>query len=245
MTARRFFAPNLSPEGGLLNLIPSVAAHVEVLRLRVGDQIVLFDGTGREAAASIVDIHNGVTCECQPIITRAYDGPRVVLVQVLPKANKLDAIVRMATELGVAAIHLAHSTHAVSRPDEDRGGAKVERLSRVVIEAARQSGRSLIPELIPPSHLLEVAARAGALDNKVLFWEQSQNPLRVPPANGSTWIVVGAEGGFADSEVQALKKMGYTDAQLAPHILRVETASPVAIALTLHELRRGVPTSAP
>ena len=241
---RRLFAAPLPEAGGLVELDPRSSKHARVLRLAVGDPVVLFDGRGREAEGRVERLDDGnVRCEAAVPRERARAGPRLVLCQCLPKGAKLDDIVRATTELGVSAIHLVASERSVARVDEARADRKLARLAKVAREAARQSGRADEPELWPPASLEEVAGRApdGAL--RLAFVVDGARPLdevagpAVPGGEAKeAWIVVGPEGGLSPSEVAGLERAGFVAVALGTTTLRVETAAPVALALVAHAL---------
>lgn len=234
---RRLFVRQFADLGGVVTLDAATSRHARVLRLRVGDAVRLFDGRGQEADARVVSMDgDAVVCEHSMPEPLAERGPRVVLVQVLPKGSKLESIVRMATEIGAAEIHLAVSGRSVARPDERRAARRAERLERIAVEAARQSGRPVVPQIVPPADLIDVAARAPEDAWRVVLWERAERPLLTPGDLGSAWVIVGPEGGLATAEVDALAESGWQPARLGPSILRVETAAPVGLALVLDRL---------
>lgn len=247
---RRFFVPDLGAVGAHLALPASVRRHVAVLRLEAGDEIVLFDGSGRQARARL----DGDVATVDAIETATDERPRVVLVQAMPKGAKSDDIVRMATELGVHAIHFAHSDHAVARPDDARGSKKASRWQRIAEEAARQCERATVPEVHAPAPLLEVCARAPNEATRLVAWARGGRPIAealrdarvhandAPPTNDASpselgessvrevWIAVGPEGGFSDAELDAFDRLGFARVTLGPHVLRVDTAALAALA---------------
>ena len=234
---RRLFVRALPEWGGVVTLDPATSRHARVLRLREGTAVRLFDGSGREAEARILSTgEEAVTCEAGLAEERAFEGPRVVLVQAMPKGSKLESIVRMATELGVAEIHLASSGRTVAQPDDKRATKRAERLARIAVEAARQAGRTHVPAILPPAELMDVAARAPSAAWRVVLWERATEPFEAPAGVRGAWVIVGPEGGLASAEVDALGSIGYCAAGLGPSILRVETAAPVAVALALDRL---------
>ena len=237
---RRLFAPALPDLGGVVRLDDTTAGHVRVLRLREGDRVRLFDGSGQEAEARILSLEDGVTCEAAMSEARPEEGPRVVLVQCLPKGSKLDSILRMAVEIGVAEIHLAIAGRSVARPDEKRALKRAQRLERIAVEAARQARRTVVPTVVPAAELIDVAARAPTGAYRVVVWEDSGEPLAPPPGTRDAWVIVGPEGGLATAETDTLARSGWRMATLGPSILRVETAAPVAVALLLDRLRGRV-----
>lgn len=235
---RRLFVPALPDLGGVVQLDEATARHARVLRLGPGDVVRLFDGGGQEADARILSCDDGaVTCEAAMSEPRPEEGPRVVLIQCLPKGSKIDSILRMAVEIGVAEVHLAIAGRSVARPDDRRAIKRVQRLERVAVEAARQARRTVVPAVVPAAELMDVAARAPAGADRVVVWEGSDRPLASPPGTRNAWVVVGPEGGLANAEIHALGEAGWRTASLGPSILRVETAAPVAVALLLHQLR--------
>lgn len=236
---RRLFVASLPDLGGVVRLDDATARHVHVLRLREGDPVRLFDGSGQEADARILSVEGGVTCEAAMSEARPEEGPRVVLVQCLPKGSKLDSLLRMAVEIGVAEVHLAVSGRSIARPDDRRAVKRSERLGRVAVEAARQARRTVVPAVVPAAELMDVAARAPGTAHRVVVWEGSRDPLNVPAGTRDAWVVVGPEGGLARAEVDALADAGWTTATLGPSVLRVETAAPVSVALLLDRLRRA------
>lgn len=220
-------------------LSPDAARHAKVLRLGPGDPIVLFDGRGRRASGRIDAFVEGtVVCEVGPATAEAAEAgsPRLHLVQGLPKGSKSDDIVRIATELGVAGIHLVSTRNAVVRLDEERGDRRRERWVRIAVEAARQCERDDVPEITGPEPLFDAVRRApeGAL--RLVACGRSGTPLGEVRAE-EAWIVVGPEGGLAPDEVDALVAQGFRAVSFGPTVLRVETAVPVVLGVVADRLR--------
>jgi 16S rRNA (uracil1498-N3)-methyltransferase len=208
---------------------------VQVLRLAVGAEVCLFDAAGREADALLTRVERG-RCECAVQPPRAAQAPRARLHLVIgiPKAAKLEMIVRMVTELGVHAVYLAHTERSVPKLSAD--SPKLERLRRITIEACAQSGQPWAPQLTGPITLDRAAAAAPGEAEKWLFWENSKRPLGLQSVASSgardVWAVVGPEGGISEREVDVLRQLGFVDIGLGAGILRVETAC-VAVATLL------------
>ncbi|AKF09036.1 RsmE family RNA methyltransferase [Sandaracinus amylolyticus] len=242
---RRLHARALGDPGARVVLDADAARHARVLRLRAGDRVVLFDGVGAEADA-VVEHADATTIACVIDALRVAVAPtsRVVLVQALPKGGKLDDIVRACTETGVAAIHLALGERSVARPDADRSAARLDRLHKIAHEAARQAERAHIPAIVAPAPLAEVARRAPedaarliASPRAGVTWDEALEGAL------EAWIAVGPEGGLSPAEEDALVAAGWRRARVAVPIMRVETAAPVLVAMSVDRLARAALTA--
>jgi 16S rRNA (uracil1498-N3)-methyltransferase len=239
LSARRLFARTLAAQGESLTLDAEAAQHARVLRLGVGAEVELFDGRGASARARVEEVgKGGLRCVvCTPIMTRVQPA-RVVLVQCLPKAGKLDDIVRMTTELGVAEIALAISEYCVSKATR-AADHKLERLERIAIEAARQAEQPFVPTLHAPLPLAEVLARVPEDAYRVACMERTETPLPAQLTAPSCWLAIGPEGGFSARDRAQLAAASFTSFALGASILRTETAAVVGVALALERFGRG------
>ncbi len=233
---RVYIEPDLLVEGELQ--LPEEAARylARVLRLEVGTEVELFDGAGRRARARLVAVERrAVRCEVSALNEDAVvEGPRISSAIPLIKGERLDLAVRMLTELGVVRIVLVDCQRSVVRWGEDTAG-RLARLQRVSQAAARQSGRSQLPELLPPQAFNEfVERRVGGL---ALFGdvtvgdtaERASGSIVATPAE-DILLCTGPEGGFTASERELLLRQGFLPMALGPHVLRAETAAVTAVA---------------
>ncbi len=235
VNVRRLFSAELAKEvGGLVRLDAEAAQHAKVLRLTAGDELELFDGVGgrQRVRLSVLD-RRGAECLALARAEQATAGPRVVLVQCQPKGSKLDDIVRMTTEIGVSAIHVALSERCIARSGGDRADPKAERWRKVAREAARQSERSHVPEIVQPAPLAEVLRRASASAYRAAFLERSGLPLPRDIQADELWLLVGPEGGFSSGDRHVIQEAGFLSITLGSAILRTETAAVVGVALGL------------
>jgi 16S rRNA (uracil1498-N3)-methyltransferase len=209
-------------------------AHV--LRLQPGAVVRTVDGRGHEIIVRLTLV-GGRIAEGD-IVSRsvpASESPlSLTLAQGVPKGAKLDTIIRMATELGVALVIPLLLERTVARPDPTEPSHRLLRWRRVAKEAAKQSGRAVIPEVRAPIALDAWLAEPTAPGLVLCLWEGERTPLSevlpaAPPARAA--VVIGPEGGFTDAEVGRLRSAGAVVAGLGPRILRTETAGPVALAL--------------
>jgi 16S rRNA (uracil1498-N3)-methyltransferase len=219
--------PLTSIEAGIRTLPPRAAHYVtRVLRGKAGDKLEVFDPhSGVVAEARVRSVANEVLIE----IGTPRGGerePAVVLVQGYPKGDKLGDIVRDATELGVTLVVPAICARSIARPEA--GSAKVERLSTIAAEAARQCGRARAPEIAPPMSFADAIALAREhVDHGFVLWERATMPLGPDLTKFSEGVafVIGPEGGLTDDEARAAEAAGFLVRSLGKTILRTETAA--------------------
>ncbi|MDT7908807.1 16S rRNA (uracil(1498)-N(3))-methyltransferase [Thermus sp.] len=219
--------PHRAYSPGLTGVLPLEEGRhlVEVLRAGVGDRFTVFDES-REALAEVVDL--GPPVRYRILEERRPErevGVEVVLYVALLKGDKLSEVVRAATELGATRIQPLITRHSVPK---EMGEGKLRRLKAIAKEAAKQSGRLRVPEVLPPIPLKAVpeveqglVAHVGA---RALVRE-------VLDLNRNLSLAVGPEGGFAEEEVALLKERGFTPVSLGRRILRAETAALALLAL--------------
>jgi 16S rRNA (uracil1498-N3)-methyltransferase len=239
---RRLFASALPAQGGRVALPDNSMRHARVLRLKPGAPVRLFDGRAREADARIVSFTRAeLVCEASPAVAVPVAEPRVHVLLGVSKGVKLEGAVRMLSEMGVFAVHPVVCERSVSRPADAH--ERVERLARIALEACAQSGQSWAPEVHEVAPLGAAASRAPDDAVRVVFWEDGATDLtaaaaRWPSRPREAWIAIGPEGGLSRAEVDLLAAQGYLQVNLGPMRLRVETATPVAVALVLDRLGR-------
>lgn len=165
MRACRLFYPALS-EGSVL--VPREESHhaIAVLRAKPGQEVILFDGAGREAAGLIVRIDRR---RLRVDVTRVEERPfelshKITLAVAMTRAHRQGYLIEKCTELGVAAIWPVLAARSVSKPD----APAVDRWNRRAIEAAKQSGRSWIPQIAPPQPFAAIVERIGDFDASTL-----------------------------------------------------------------------------
>jgi 16S rRNA (uracil1498-N3)-methyltransferase len=232
---RLFVDAPLQP--GLDLALPQVAAQhaLRVLRLRDGDQVILFNGDGRQFRARL----SAANPRAANVHVEAAESPvresplRVTLVQALARGEKMDWIVQKATELGVARILPVTSQRSAVKLDGKRGAARLDHWRAIAIAACEQCGRNRLPEILVPA-TLETCLSAQPLSNTESRWAlHPGGATRVrdlAPATTDVTLAVGPEGGFGDDDMAALRQAGYRELTLGPRILRTETAGVAALA---------------
>lgn len=239
---KRFFLHTDSISGETVFLTGSDVHHIrDVLRLKTGDRIVAIDESAAEHEVEIESI-DGDRLKGRILLTRRPNIPRIELglFQGLPKGTKFDTIVEKATELGADHIAPVIMERSVARPDT-AGGARVERWRRIAEAAAKQSRRPTLPRVDPPLDWPALLAALGEYDLTVVFWEGATEPpdRALSGFSGQNLaVIIGPEGGFAATEIEALLNRGAKTARLGPRILRTETAPIAALAIVNFLLER-------
>jgi 16S rRNA (uracil1498-N3)-methyltransferase len=232
----RFFVPQRDVADGKARLQGGEFRHLQrVLRLREGDSVTLFDDAGIEHQGVIVSLSPRVaTVRITASATPARESPlAVTLYQGVPKGRRMDLIVEKTTELGVASI--VPFVSAFGTVNVAAAASKRERWQRIALAAAKQSGRTTIPEIAAPLTFPEVLTAAAAMDRALLFFEDAgATPLSAAPETSkpaTAAVVIGPEGGFSADEVTRALSGGIVVCGLGPRVLRTETAALVATAL--------------
>ncbi|MCX5849261.1 MAG: RsmE family RNA methyltransferase [Deltaproteobacteria bacterium] len=215
----------------------------QVMRLKNGDRINIFDGFGREFEAVIKSYSTKtVLIELGKIITAADKGIRITLAQAIPKARKMDTIVKSAAELGADAIIPFDAERSVGHIVEEKSSSKAARWQKIAAEAARCSHSSHITKVSPVSSFTDMISSASSDALRLIFWEEeSQKTIKdilndeAIAAIKDFFIVVGPEGGFSKEEVMMTKEAGFLSVSLGRQILKVETAAAAIISIIQYE----------
>jgi 16S rRNA (uracil1498-N3)-methyltransferase len=208
-----------------------------VLRLGPGDLVRALDGRGAELTVRLIAVEPRAASGAVVgrALVAAESSLELTLAQGVPRGDRMEAIVRMATELGATCIAPLLTARTVVRLDEAAGRAgRHRRWQRVARESAKQSGRAVVPAVEAPRALPEWLVARPRADLLVCLWEGERRALDevLPPGPVHTAaVVVGPEGGLSEGEVEALVAAGAVRARLGPRILRTETAGPVGLAL--------------
>ena len=237
MSLPRFLVPPDAVRDGAATVGGQELAHMrKVLRLRPGARVLLWDGAGTEHEALICDYEGGVATMT---VVRSYRPEResplaITLAQAVGKGDKMDWIVEKSTELGVACVAPFFSSHTVPRFAGDKGERRRERWEKIAAAAARQCGRTRIPEIREPDRFDALLARDWQCDARLLFWEGPSGrglaSLRKELGSlRSVLVTVGPEGGFSEEEVAKAAALGFHAVGLGSRILRTETAAVAAV----------------
>ncbi len=224
----RFFCTEPVEPSITLALDARVAQHVRVLRLREGEAITLFDGSGGETSATLTQIDKRtveVTTGERLNIEREL-AMQITICAALIANDRMDWMIQKACELGVSAIRPMLTERSQRIPGDI--GKRVEHWRGVLIAACEQSGRNQIPEICAPITLAEALSSLGDQSTVLLDAEGSTAASSI--ATDSVSIFVGPEGGFAPAELELLRKRCDHRLRIGRTVLRAETAAVSAIA---------------
>lgn len=233
MRHNRFYTPSSKGSvGDTITIQDNRIVHQvsRVLRMNAGDPLVLFGGDGYERIGHIVGISSK---DIQVTVTEVKEKNRllqpVTLCCAILKRSNFELVVQKATEVGVKEIVPLLTQYVV------KTGLSIERLNKIAIEAAEQSGRTTIPVIHDPASLSEAFDTSIKLDNQVIFFDGTGEELSRELSTGEYSIYIGPEGGWSTEEVGLAQEKGATIASLGSLTLRAETAAIVATYTVGHK----------
>ncbi len=227
---------DLPLQAGLRIALPERAANhlVRVLRLREGEDCVLFNGDGHDYAARLAVVgKREVLADVLAATAVDTESPlRLTLLQGIARGEKMDLILQKATELGVSAIVPVVAERTEVKLDAERADKRVAHWRSVIESACEQSGRARVPTLAAPASL--ATAAAGIADGLRLTLDpagaRTLRTLAMPDSDRSICIAIGPEGGWSPRDRETLHGAGFEGLKFGPRILRTETAGLAAIA---------------
>ncbi|HKP43712.1 16S rRNA (uracil(1498)-N(3))-methyltransferase [Mycobacterium sp.] len=234
MTDALFYVDTLPPVGDIAVVDGDEGFHAaNVRRIRPGEKLDLSDGAGTLAHCVIEDVGKGrLSARVLDRSTVPEAAPPVIVVQALPKSDRSELAIELATEAGADAFIAWQASRCVARWDGARMDKGLRRWRAVARSAARQSRRARIPPVTGVVSTAELVKRVRDDNATVLVLHESATaPLaEVPVAQAdSLMLIVGPEGGIADDEIAALADAGATPVRLGPTVLRTSTAAAVAL----------------
>ncbi|MFH2124171.1 MAG: 16S rRNA (uracil(1498)-N(3))-methyltransferase [Pseudomonadota bacterium] len=238
---RRFFFDAADRKGNEVLLNETESRHIsKSLRLHVGSQVQLFDGTGIRYLAEISNMGRQVVARIfEADESDQQTGQTMLHVeQAMLKSAKMDFVVEKCTELGVASFTPFVSSRCQGKlDDEQRGNKRQQRWQRIVESACKQCSRPRPMELKESLSLAALSASASPQERtlRILFWEEekaiSLHDLAPLTDYEQIHLLLGPEGGFSKEEVELAGRSGYTSVTLGPRILRAETATVAAVSI--------------
>ncbi len=225
--------------GRRATLTGSAAGHVtRVLRLKPGETLTLFNGTGREYEGTVVQARAAaVTVDVGAAREVDRESPLpLVLVQGVSRAERMDLTVQKATELGVTRLVPVLTERSVVKLDAAQVARKLAHWRAIAIAACEQSGRNRPPEVLPAAPYREFIRSELTVPTRLLLSPAAAVRVAdVPRPTAGVMVLIGPEGGLSVPEQEQALAAGFTGVRLGPRVLRTETAALTALALLQRE----------
>ncbi|MEY5134830.1 MAG: Ribosomal small subunit methyltransferase [Pseudomonadota bacterium] len=237
MEENRFYHSEKLELKHVVELIAQTHIHAtKVLRLKVGDQFALFNGDGYDYVAKVIELSKHKTSV--EIIDRYqvnHESPlKITLAQGLAAGDKMDWIIQKAVELGIQSIQPLLTERSIVKLDRERADKKLEHWRTVAISACEQTGRSIIPDILSPIHLVQWLSNQNQTANSlklILTPAKAQNINHLEKPSSPVVFMVGPEGGFSEKEMNLALSSSFVPVNFGKRVLRTETASVVALSI--------------
>jgi len=228
----RFFAAMKLSWETEIELPERAARHCAVLRLRRGDEVVVFNGEGGEFSAELTGVSRD---EVRARLISRQDVEResplaITLAQCLSSADRMDITLQKATELGVFRIVPLASQRSVVKLSSERAGKRVAHWHNVLVAACEQCGRNRVPKVDAIADLADFLGVPGGAGVRVLLAPDASRDLRSLEPSNTVTLLAGPEGGLAPEERRQAEASGFVPIRFGPRVLRTETAPLAAIA---------------
>ena len=230
---QRFHVDQIDKSKSHLEIAGEQSHYVtRVLRLQKGDRMILFDGSGSEWKAKIIDTkRNRLLLELEERATPDRESPiNLTLIQSISRSQRMDLVMQKSTELGVTRIVPVFSTNTIVKMNKDKIEKKINHWRNILISASEQSGRTKIPDLISPIQL-EIECLKRYKSDLSIFYDTTGKESYDANKPKDITAVIGPEGGFTEDEKQMAIDAGYMVMQSGPRLLRTETAPIMALSI--------------
>ena len=222
----------LSPDS-VVKLPDDVVRHLNVLRVKNTEEIVLFNGNGKvyPALPEVLEKRHASVRILREEATDNESPLNITLVQAVSAAERMDFTLQKSVELGVAEIRPVISERCVVRLSGERAEKRVARWQEIVVSACEQSGRNIVPKVLPLTTYAQALQQLPQETAKLLMsLNRAQKLSDIRPQSGKVVFMVGPEGGWTEKEEQQAFDAGFQSVTLGKRVLRTETASLAAIA---------------
>lgn len=232
----RFFLENIT--AGNIRITGEDAHHIgRSLRMRTGEELtVCAEGRDYHCRITAITSDEVILEEISSELCAAEPTVNITLYQAMPKADKLSSIIQKSVELGAVKIVPVLTRRCVARPDKKDFAKKLPRLQKIAESAAKQSGRGIIPDVMPIITWQEALSEMKKAECAMLFYEEGGVRFNEVPFQGCRDIAVfiGSEGGLDPEEAEEAKNAGVHNVWLGNRILRCETAPIAVISVLMH-----------
>jgi len=233
MRIPRFYCPEITEVGEEIKLPLAVHRHaVQVLRLKSGGGLRLFNGYGLEIEAVMTSVNKREsTAKLMTVIQNDIESLlSLTLIQGISRSERMDYTLQKAVELGVNKIVPVTTERCNVQLSGPRAQKKVDHWQGVIISASEQSGRCNLPILTPIMSFDEVLEKFNS-GSRLILEPTAALGFKTLPLQTETKLLIGPEGGFSDEEVQTAVRQGFQAVKLGPRTLRTETAAVSALAI--------------
>ncbi len=242
MSNLRFYSPDKLRVGAAIKLSDNAAIHAtKVMRLKVGDTLKLFDGDGFDYTCELLSVKKSeVIATINSSDAIKNESPlHITLLQGISSGDRMDYTIQKAVELGVNEIQPISTERSLVKLSAERAEKRLDHWQNVVIAACEQSGRAKVPNVAKPINLAawlqtNIHAGVGGADSshaRILLNPVGAKQLSsLPKTTHFIQLLIGAEGGLSQAEVDLASHHGFQSVVLGPRILRTETAALTAIA---------------
>lgn len=235
MSNTRFYSAEKLAIGAVVALSASAATHAtRALRLDVNDELTLFNGDGHDYTCELMSIKKSeVLAKVLSHQTINNESPlNITLLQGISSGDRMDYTIQKAVELGVNTIQPISTERSVVKLSQERAQKRLEHWQNIVHSACEQSGRAFVPQVLAPASLPQwLAVNPANNDTRILLNPVGASQLaNLSKPNGNIRLLIGAEGGLSQHEIDAATSQGFQSILLGPRILRTETAALSAIS---------------
>lgn len=242
---RRFFTEPDNIKGSSVRIVEDASHITRVLRMEPGEQILVFDGTGYEYTVTLTEL-NPKECFGE-ILDKKFSEQepevKITIFQGLPKSGKMESIIQKSVELGASAFVPTATERCVVKLDQKTKKEKTKRWSKVSMEASKQCGRGLVPQVEEAIPFREAVARLKEMELALMPYEVlghqgecSLKSILKAKQYKEIGILIGPEGGFTDEEAALAQENGICLVGLGKRILRTETVASAMTAIIIYEL---------
>lgn len=241
----QFFVPCENIQGTRIVITGEDVNHIKnVLRMKAGEEIAVYNGEdGKEYRCGIESLGEEIVCSLRFIKENGVELPsKITLFQGLPKADKMEWIIQKAVELGVYEVVPVSMARCIVKLDDKKQRTKITRWQSIAEAAAKQSKRSIIPQITPVMTMKQALSYAKEMDMLFVPYELAEDMEKtrelfsqIKPGEHIGFFI-GPEGGFEESEIAETLSAGAQPITLGKRILRTETAGMTVLSILMYHL---------
>jgi 16S rRNA (uracil1498-N3)-methyltransferase len=238
----RFYVPHPQIEDGILRVEGDEVRHIrKVLRLRAGDALSIFDGSGKEYEGTIVKEGSAsVSIRVQTIFPSQRESDlEIIFAQSLLKGEKMDYLIQKATELGVKRIVPFISSRSIPSLEKKKRIDRHRRWEKIAIGASKQCGRGIVPMIDPLQEYPQILQSVPRETLRLILWEEGgkrlKEVLKKLEQETAVFFLVGPEGGLTKEEVEQATRVDFIPITLGERVLRSETAGLCLLSVLQYE----------